>query len=170
MKNARVLVYVSLLISLEIILTRFMAFQTDVIRIGLGFLPVALICIMFGPAVGGVAAAAADVLGMFIAPRGAYFPGFTLSALVTGVLYGLFLYGKPKTVPRIALAVTAVILCVDLGLNVLWISMITGKAVTVFISQRLIKSAIMLPLRTGMIYATWKSVAWILDKRLLKQT
>ena len=66
MKNSNVkkLVEISLLIALEVILTRFCSIYTGVLRIGFGFLPVAIIAMMYGPISAGVAYAIGDILGM----------------------------------------------------------------------------------------------------------
>ena len=91
MKNNSVkkLVEISLLIALEVILTRFCSINTATLRIGFGFLPIAIIAMMYGPLSAGVAYALGDLLGMMIFPSGSYFPGFTLTAFLTGVIYGL---------------------------------------------------------------------------------
>ena len=51
MKNNSVkkLVEISLLIALEVILTRFCSINTATLRIGFGFLPIAIIAMMYGP-------------------------------------------------------------------------------------------------------------------------
>ena len=43
------LVIMAFLIAMEIILTRFCSINTPILRIGFGFLPVAMMGIMFGP-------------------------------------------------------------------------------------------------------------------------
>ncbi|HOE57609.1 MAG TPA: folate family ECF transporter S component, partial [Bacillota bacterium] len=64
MSNTKTISFVGLLISMEIIFTRFLALQTPIIRIGFGFIPIAFSGIMFGPVIGGLTAAIADILGM----------------------------------------------------------------------------------------------------------
>lgn len=158
MKQTRILVFMGLLISMEIILTRFLSIQTPIIRIGFGFVPIAFSAIMFGPFIGGITAMLSDIMGMMVAPKGPYFFGFTLSALLMGAIYGFFLYNKPKTIVRVFVATLAITLFVDMGLNTLWLSMITGKAAAVLVPPRLIKSAIMLPIQTIMVYVLWRYV------------
>jgi len=142
----------SLFIALQVILTRFLSIQTPILRIGFSFIPISLCSIVLGPALGGITAGISDIVGMMIFPHGAYFPGFTLSALLSGVIYGLALYKKPNTIIRVAISVLLVTIIVDLGLNTLWLSMITGKATIVLIYPRLIKSAIMMPIQISLIY------------------
>src|SRR5690554_4416646 len=114
MNKTRRLVFVGILIAIEVIFTRFLSLQTPIVRIGFGFLAVSLTSMLFGPVVGGISAAMGDLLGMMLFPRGAYFPGFTLSAFLGGCIYGLFLYKKPKSLLNIFLAVLIITLFVNL--------------------------------------------------------
>lgn len=156
MKTTRTLVFMALFIALQVILTRFLSIQTPILRIGFSFIPVALCSIILGPALGGITAGIADIVGMMIFPPSAYFPGFTLSALLSGAIYGLVLYKKPNTILRVAISVLLVTIIVDLGLNTWWLTMITGKAASVLIYPRLIKSAIMFPIQVSLISLIWK--------------
>ena len=158
MSNTKTIAFVGLLISMEIIFTRFLSFQTPIIRIGFGFIPIAFSAIMFGPIVGGITAALSDLAGMIIFPKGAYFPGFTLSAFLTGAIYGLFLYKKPVTISNIAKSILLITVFVDLGLNTIWISMMTGKAAAALLIPRISKSAIMLPIQIVTINVLWKYI------------
>lgn len=164
MSKTRTIAFVGLLVSMEIIFTRFLSFQTPIIRIGFGFIPVAFSAIMFGPLIGGLAAAIADVLGMMIFPKGAFFPGFTLSAFLGGAIYGLFLYRKQVTVLNVAISVLLITLFVDLGLNTIWLSMMTGKAAVALLIPRIYKSAIVLPIQITTIYVLWKYVGSHIDR------
>ncbi|RBP46803.1 folate family ECF transporter S component [Garciella nitratireducens] len=167
MNKTHNLVFIALLIALEIILTRFIAIQTPIIRIGFGFIPIALSSIFFGPIIGGITAALSDLLGMLIFPKGAYFPGFTFSAFLSGVIYGRFLYNKSKAWFNIVIAVFLNSIIVDLGLNTLWLSIITGNPFMVIITPRIIKEAILIPIRIVLIYITWHSVGEYIQKNLL---
>ena len=168
MKKTRILVLMGLFISLEVVLTRFIAIETPIIRIGFGFLPIAISAIMFGPVIGGLTATIADIIGMIIAPKAAYFPGLTFSAFMTGFIYGLFLHKKNKSILKIFLAVLTITLIVDLSLNTVWLSMLTGKAASAIIVPRLIKSAAMLPVQTVTTYAAWRSVERLIKKGILR--
>ena len=164
MSRTRTIAFVGLLVSMEIIFTRFLSFQTPIIRIGFGFIPIAFSAILFGPVIGGLTAAISDVIGMIVFPKGAYFPGFTLSAFLGGVVYGLFLYRKQITILNVTISVLLITLLVDLGLNTLWLSMITGKAAAALLIPRIYKSAIMLPIQTATIHILWKYIGSHIDK------
>lgn len=170
MKKLQVLVFTSILIATEIVLTRYCAIQTEIVRVGFGFIPISLAAMLFGPMVGGTAAALSDLLGMLIFPRGPYFPGFTFSALVGGMIYGLFLYQKPKTMPRIILASFLVTVIVDLGLNTLWLSMLTNKAALVLLPPRLLSNTMMFLVKITMIPVVWRRIGLVIVDNYLKRT
>jgi len=152
----RNILFVSLFISLEIILTRFISIESPIVRISFEFIPIAISAILFGPVTAGVAAAIADVLGMVIFPKGAYFPGFTLSAFISGYLYGIILYKKKITIVRTFAAVLVVIITTSLILNTIWLIYLTKNGAYAILATRLVKCLVFLPVQTFMIYFTWK--------------
>lgn len=155
--NIRKIAFIGLFIAIEIVLTRFLSIQTPIVRIGFTFLPIAISGIMFGPLFAGLTAALADFVGVMLFPTGGpFFPGFTISALLTGLIYGLFLYKKPKSFWRISLAVLVISLFVHLGLDTLWLWMLTGKGIIGLLPARIIKSLIMLPIQIITIQVVWK--------------
>lgn len=159
MNKTNKIVYMAILIALEIIITRFLSIQTPILRIGFGFIPLALGGAMLGPVLAGTMAASADILRMFLFPSGfPYFPGFTLSAFVAGAIYGLLLYKRQVSILRTALAVALIIIFVDLFMNTYWLTMTTGKAASVLIGTRITKSIIMFPIQTTIIYTVIKLI------------
>lgn len=145
----------ALLIALEIILTRFLSIETPTLRIGFGFLPVAIMAILYGPWWTGAAGVVGDLVGMMLFPKAAFFPGFTLTAFLTGMIYGLFLYKKPITWKRTFVAVSSVNVICSLCLDTLWLSMMYGDSFLVLLPMRLVKAAIMIPVATVLIYLVW---------------
>lgn len=141
------LVTMAFLIALEVILTRFLSINLPIVRIGFGFLPVAVMAILYGPFWAGLGYVAGDLLGMLLFPTGPYFPGFTLSAFLTGVTYGLILYKKPLTWKRILFAVVTVIVLYTVFLNTLWLNILFGKAFLGLLPTRLIQAGIMIPIQ-----------------------
>ena len=145
---------------LEIILTRFVAIETPIVRIGFGFLPVAIIAMLYGPWIAGTAAAMTDFMGIILFPKVAlYFPGFTLSAFLIGVIYGLVLYKKPKTLERVIIAVLLTTLFVNLGLNTLWLKIILDKAIYVIFPARVVQSLILAPINCILLYGVLQNKA-----------
>lgn len=159
--------FLSLLVAMDVVLNRFLSFDTDILRVSFGFIPQSFSAILFGPLVGGISSAIADIIGMIIAPKGPYFPGLTLSSLLTGIIYGLFLYKKPKTLPRITLAVLFIVLFVDLGLNTYWLTILWGKGYLLILPTRVIKSLLVLPVQVSSIYLLWRYAGNFVEKNMI---
>lgn len=160
MKNTRVLVLSGLFLSLNIILTRVVKpIDLTLVKVDFGFLSIAISAIVLGPFLGAINAAIADIIGFFLFPSNAvFFPGFTLSALLSGLIYGLFLSRKPDSLVRLIFAVLTISLLVHLGLNTLWLSIMYKKAWFAFIAPRIVKTVLMVPVQVVLIHLTWKYV------------
>ena len=136
------IVYLGLLTAIEIILSRFFSINTWNLKIGFSFVPIVLAAMLFGPIPAGIVAALGDFLGAILFPIGAYFPGFTLTAFITGCVFGSLLYRKPGW-KRILLAVTVNQLLLSLILNSFWISVLYGSPYLPLLYTRVFQCAIL---------------------------
>lgn len=152
------LVVMAFLIALEIILTRFLSIQLPIARIGFGFLPVAITAIMFGPFWAAACYAVGDVLGMLIFPTNQYFIGFTLSAILTGILYGLILHNKKIDYKRSFIAAFIVLGLITLVLNTFWLHILMGKGFWAIMPTRIAEALLMLIVQTITIPFMWNKV------------
>lgn len=150
MSKTKRMTHIALLIAVEIVLSRFCSINTPIVRIGFGFIPIAMIGMMHGPLWAGGAAAMADFIGLMLFPTGAYFPGFTLTAFLTGVTYGLLLHRKNNW-RRIILAVGIISLVLNLCLDTLWLYIITGQGYMALLPTRILKCMIMTPVQIVVI-------------------
>lgn len=157
-----VIVCISLLVALNVILTRFLSINTTFLRIGFGFLPVAIAGAAFGPFWAAVCGAVGDVLGMMIFPSGEYFPGFTLTAILTGITFGIFLHRRYSLLKNV-LACCFVCLVLNLCLDTLWLSIMYGEGYLVLLPARLIKSAINIPVYAALVHIVWSKALAKLD-------
>lgn len=82
-----------------------------------------------------------------------------MSAFLTGGTYGLVLHKRPLTYSRVAFAVFLITLVVDVALNTLWLSMLTGQAALVLLTPRLVKCVIMFPIQVICIKMVWNSLS-----------
>lgn len=145
------LVIISLLVTLNIVLQGpFLKFDfAGVTQFGFSFIPSALTGVIFGPMAGFITGALADIISFFVFPSGyPFFIGYTLSSAIGPMIYGLFLYGKKLTLPRIFGAVLFITLFVNLGLGTLWVSILQGKAFLALLPVRAAKNALSLFLNT----------------------
>lgn len=116
MKNSslQTLCRVAALVSIEVVLERFCSLNTSLLRIGVGFVPLAVCGMLYGPVWAGAAGGLADVLGTFLSPYG-FYPPITFTAILTGVSFGLFLHRrKLRFFPH--MLVCALVNCTVLGL------------------------------------------------------
>lgn len=152
------LVVMAFLVALEIILTRFLSIQLPIARIGFGFLPVAITGIMYGPLWAAICYTVGDILGMMIFPTAGYFVGFTVSAFVTGLLYGFILYRKEITYRRAFTAAFVVLTCVTLVMNTWWLHMMMGKGFMAILPTRIAEAVLMLAVQTLTIPFVWNRI------------
>ena len=136
------LVIMAVLIAVEIVLSRFLSISAWNTKIGFAFVPVVIAAVLLGPVYAGIVGAVADLLGAVLFPIGAYFPGFTLTAFLTGLVYGLFLH-KEQTVPRVIGAVAINQGILSLFLNTFWISVLYGSPFKPLLITRLPQTGIL---------------------------
>ena len=148
--DARTIAIMGVLIAMEIVLSRFLSIAAWNIKIGFSFVPLALAGMLLGPTKGGIVGALADFIGAMLFPIGAYFPGFTLTAFLTGVIYGVFLH-KKQTPGRIAAAVAINQLAMSLLLNTLWISMLYGSPFGPLFLTRIWQTVVLVPVQLVVI-------------------
>ena len=128
------------------------------VKITFTFIPNNFAYYLFGPFVGIIYGAAMDVLNYFANPSGEFFFGFTASAVVSGLIYGLLLYKRPLSMKRIIVANIIKMLTVDILMNTLWLSMLYGNAFMVLLPVRALKELIMLPVETIVLFSVIKGV------------
>lgn len=136
--------------ALTVLLTYIFVVQTPFVRFSFGFLPLALYGALAGPWRAAFVAAAADLIGVSLFGTGAFFPGFTLSALLVGAIYGAAFYGRSLTLWRVALTFLLVDTAVHLVLNTLWLYLLYSKGVTALLASRVPKLVLCYPLRVAM--------------------
>ena len=150
--DLRCIATVGIMMALEIILHRLVSIQLPIIQLHFGFLPIAVIAIMYGPIYSSIAWAAADALGVIIFPfTGSLYFGFVISAFIMGAVLGLLLYRTEKFVFSTFIAVTIITLAVTLCLDTVWLMLLTGNGILALLPARLIKCAIMYPIQVFFI-------------------
>lgn len=146
-----------ILVALDVLLTRVLAFNTPIMKIGLGFLAVALCGALFGPCWAAVCGALADIAGSLIFPTGAYFPGFTLTAALTGAVFGLLL--RPYSKKRAVIAAVVNTVAISYLANTYLISVISGTAYKELLAARGVQPAFMIPIQVIMLTAVLPVIA-----------
>lgn len=146
----------ALLLALKIILSCITGISFGIIKISFAFIASALTGYLFGPYLAALAGGLTDIIGFFLFPSGMYFPGYTLTSVVTGLIYGFMLHHKKITFKRIFVTTIIQALICSLFLNTLWTSILLGKAFFAILPARLLKNLIIIPIESIMLYIILK--------------
>lgn len=148
LKNVRMLTLAGIITAASIVLESFPIYLLGTsLKIYFSFLVISLGCYVYGPAVGILVGFANDTLGFLISSFGEpYFPGYLITAMLSGLIYGTLLYRQRITVLRLVM----VRLVINYGSNVLlgsvWKAMLYGKGYYYYFTTGLVKNTIMLPI------------------------
>lgn len=111
---------------------------------------------LMGPAYGAMAGALGDIVNylLFTHAFGPYFPGYSITAALSGMWYGMVLFDKEITWNRAILAILPVIVIGEMGLNSVWVYILYSKTFRAKLPLRLLTNALEAPLKilllTGM--------------------
>lgn len=187
--NLRSLTAIGMLLALRIALSFVATIRiTESIKIGFAIFPTSVLCMLFGPVVGGIAGGVADLIGFFLKPSGAFFPGYTLDSIVAGMIYGYSFYKREKITPiRVVLTLLCVTVFVNLCMTTTWISfqasvksigaIFTDPAETArnfgisflgLLPARATKNFIMLPINSMLVYLLLNLVRKLKLERLIR--
>ena len=160
------LVVSAVLIALNIVITRLLSVDVGAVRIGLGFIPIALGSMLYGPVPGAVIAVVSDLLGALLQGKG-YWPGFGLSAALLGATYGLFLYKREKSYKNISICVILQAVFIDALLGALWHNIFAGTPYFAALTMRSLDAAVMIPIKIIFISYLWKYIGIRISKKEL---
>ena len=146
LKDVRYLALIALMIAMKIVIGFVRIPVAENLRITLTYIIVAIEAIVTGPVCGLLSGFITDNLSFMLFPDGAYFPGYTITAMAGSFIYAILLYQKNITIARITLAKLFNNYIINVLLGSLWSSMLYGKAYIVYFSTSLIKNTILLPI------------------------
>ena len=129
------LIICALFIAIQVVLSRFLSINLQNLKIGFSFIPVMFAAYLFGPAGGVVVATISDLIGAIAFPSGAFFPGFTVTAALSGLIYGLAFHKNCSTWKIVAGVVFNEFFCSGI-LNTLWLSIMYSTDFKVLIAVR----------------------------------
>ena len=158
-KHLKNVTFCGMLAAIAIILGYVATFNIgNYIRIGFSGLPNQIVDYLFGPAVGAIFGAALDVIKWFLKPTGDFFPGFTISAALGGIIYGYAFYKKNITIVRVLVAQLIVKVFVNICLNSIWLKLLYGQALLAMLPGRIISNSVMLPIDTFITFVMLKAI------------
>ena len=132
-----------------------------------GYLITALLGILYGPFTAAIAAGAGDIIKYLLKPDGAYFFGFTLTAMLGGMVYGCFLYREKCTIFRAIASKSLISLLLNCCLNTFWISLLYGMPFLGALGPRVIKNVVALPFEIILLYIVLNGMSKVVDRARL---
>lgn len=139
---------ISVLIAMQIVLSRMLSINLPYLKIGFSFIPLMFASYLYGPAGGVIVATVSDVIGALAMPSGAFFPGFTVTAALSGFIFGLAFHGDCSTPKIVAGVLSNEIIC-SLLINTLWLSIMYTEAFSVLIATRVWQCLVMATIQIG---------------------
>ena len=161
--NVKSVSVIGILVAMEIILARF-SIHTWNLKIGFSFVPIVVAAILYGPIAGGLVGAIGDVISAILFPVGAYFPGFTLTAFLTGAVFGWF-FRKKVSVLNVVFSVLMVQILISQFLNTYWISFLYGGRYGGLFMTRIYQTAAMSVVQIVSILLIEKKVMPVLRRQ-----
>ena len=138
----------ALFTALYVVFSQILSFRAGPVKIGFSFIAVAFAAYLYGVTGGVIAAGLGDFIGALLFPvGGAYFAGFTLSAALTGAIYGVALKSRKYSILSAFLAVIPSQVICSLFLNTIFNVILYDAGFVAFLIKRLVQFAVMVPLQ-----------------------
>ena len=165
LKKVQTLTGAAMLLAISVVLSFVGSLRiSDTLKIGLGYIITAILGAMYGPFTGAIAAGVGDIVKYLIKPTGQCVFGFTLTAMLGGVIYGCVFYKERFTVGRAIVSKTLVSGLLNILLNTFWLSILYGQPFTANLAIRTIKNVTLLPFEVILMYVVLKGVEKVLHR------
>lgn len=155
----------AMLTALQIVLEKLSVGDPAVLKIGLGFIATAMIGYFLGPWIGMGSMIINDLISNTLLNSGTmFFPGFTVSAAISGIIAGVFLYRQKITWQRILIYEFVQILVTNVFFTTLWLYMMgsgQGNGLAAFmalLAVRLPKEVISWPIEALIVLSLLKAI------------
>lgn len=174
MNSLVMLASLAMLTALEVILSRLVpVVSSQQIKVSFAFVPVAIAAYLYGIKGGALVAGVSDVIGALMFPVGEFFPGFTLTAILEGVCFGIFLGkifdGKTNDFVRSVIPVTITQIFLSLGLNTFWISYMYHSPYLGVLVPRIVQTLVMIAVQSVVIPLFIKAFSKVRAIKILRK-
>lgn len=143
--------HVALFVAMQIVLDRYLTINTQLTKINLSFVPIALCAMLYGPKWAGVTAGIADVIGAILVPLGPWYPPLTLTAIASGAVFGLFLHGHEGSLPRYILPAAINSFVISFGISTVFLHFLYGTPLLELYITRIIQCVFMFISRLALL-------------------
>ena len=169
LSNVRILCTCGILSALFVVLYAVKLPLSPNLRITFTFIPLAVTGWLFGPVPATLVGLVGDVIGCMLFPMGAYFPGFTLSTMLSGFIFGVFLYeadiAELKSIILIILSKLCISLFINIFMNSFWLSIITKSGYYFHLVDHSVKNVLAFPFECVLLWL----IAGILSRNSIEK-
>ena len=137
----------AMMLALRIVLGMFTNFTLAIVpfvKVGLSFIPVVLVAMLYGPVCAAVISGCGDILSVILSNPTSFsiMPGITLCCIIEGLIYGIVLYKEDITLKDIIIAKAFVLFLCSLPLNTIVLSFVMNMP---YFSLLMYRTAVLVP-------------------------
>lgn len=147
----------ALLCACAILIEKYQIPLSPGLYISLSFFVISLCSMLTGPVMAILCGVLVDLIGAIGSPY-PFFAGYTLTAVLTAVIYALFLYRVQLTFFRVAVSKFCINLFVNTLLNSVWRYMMLGGAYSYHAVVAGVKNLVLLPLEVFLICTLFRAL------------
>ncbi len=136
MRRLRTVTWCGLLLAIAVVCEQFIFTPTQFLKITLSTYPKVIAAALFGPIPGALVYGMTDVISVMTNNKGPYFPGFTLTAVLAGFIYGYAFWQQKPNIWRVAITVAVVAVFCNITLNTIWITLLYGTPLQTILLPR----------------------------------
>ena len=155
LSNVRSMSICAMMLALRVVLGYFSNLTLAIspeIKIGFSFLPIAIAAMLCGPVCGMIVGGLGDVLSFMLLPMGGYFFGWTLSGMLVGLFYGIFLYKASHLLLNLIVCEVLIGILIEVALGSLWLLIQYQKAFFLMAGVRGLKTLVAIPIEIVLIF------------------
>ena len=167
LRQTKYLAIMATMIALKAVLANFSIPLSETLRINFGYMVTSVEAAVVGPVAGMISGAVSNTVNFMIRPSGTFFVGYTISAMLGELFYGLFFYRRRITLPSIIAAKASVNYLINVLLGSIWSSMLYSKGYIYYAGKSVIKNTVMLPIEITLLFLIFKMVLPFLQRRQL---
>ena len=164
LKKTQTIAILSILIAMHVLISSVFIPVAPGLRIYATFFVIALAGVVAGPTTAIFYGFICDILGVIIHPSGPFFIGYTITTMMSSMIYALFLYKQKITVVKLFSAKLIVNLFCNVFLNSIWNYILFDKAFIYFVSKSIVKNVLLLPIEVFLLYVVFKLMLKTLNR------
>lgn len=169
-KDIRILCLCSVFTALQVITASTFIPVSENLRIYFSFFFTALFSCIGGPVMSLICGFAADIINFILFPTGAFFFGYTLSAMLGALIFALFLWDTKITVVKLALSRVFITVFVNILLGSVWTTMMFSKGFIYYVIKSAVKNLALLPFEIVLLAVMFKVILPFLYRKHLTKS